>query len=123
MFYPHRAPPPLTQQPTRSTAHPASTAATPHFHPEGGRQNPRRRATPLQRSLLTGGELCLSLCVCDLFLFEQTVHKLVGEGDAVGVLLELALCVTWPLHDIIITNLVWCMAYLREVEGGSFTAT
>jgi len=24
----------------------------------------------------------------------------------------------WPLHDIVITNIVWCMAYQREVEGG-----
>jgi len=24
----------------------------------------------------------------------------------------------WPLHDIVITNIVWCLAYQREVEGG-----
>jgi len=24
----------------------------------------------------------------------------------------------WPLHNIVITNSVWCMAYKREVEGG-----
>jgi len=29
---------------------------------------------------------------------------------------------TWPLHDIVITNRVWCMAYQREVEGGSYIA-
>jgi len=28
----------------------------------------------------------------------------------------------WPLHDIFITNRVWCMAYQREVEGGSYIA-
>jgi len=22
-----------------------------------------------------------------------------------------------PLHDIVITNIVWCMAYIREVGG------
>jgi len=25
-----------------------------------------------------------------------------------------------PLHDIVITNIVWCMAYQREVEGGVY---
>ena len=24
----------------------------------------------------------------------------------------------WPLHDIVITNIAWCMAYTREVGGG-----
>jgi len=24
----------------------------------------------------------------------------------------------WPLHEIVITNIIWCMAYKREVEGG-----
>jgi len=24
---------------------------------------------------------------------------------------------TWPLHDIVIINLVWCMAYKRGVDG------
>jgi len=24
----------------------------------------------------------------------------------------------WPLHDIVITNIVWCIAYKREVGGG-----
>jgi len=24
----------------------------------------------------------------------------------------------WPLHDIVIANIVWCMAYKREVVGG-----
>ena len=24
----------------------------------------------------------------------------------------------WPLHDIAIPNIVWCMAYTREVGGG-----
>jgi len=24
----------------------------------------------------------------------------------------------WPLQDIVITNLVWCIAYKREVGGG-----
>ena len=28
----------------------------------------------------------------------------------------------WPLHDIVVTNIVWCMAYKREVEEGSYTA-
>ena len=25
---------------------------------------------------------------------------------------------TWPLHVIVITNIVWCIAYKREVGGG-----
>ena len=25
---------------------------------------------------------------------------------------------SWPLHDIVITNIVRCMAYTREVRGG-----
>ena len=25
---------------------------------------------------------------------------------------------SWPLHDIVITNIVWCMPYKGEVEGG-----
>jgi len=29
---------------------------------------------------------------------------------------------SWPLHDIVITNIVWCMAYQREFEGGSYIA-
>jgi len=24
----------------------------------------------------------------------------------------------WPLHDVVIANIVWCMAYTREVKGG-----
>jgi len=28
----------------------------------------------------------------------------------------------WPLQDIVTTNIVWCMAYKGEVEGGSYTA-
>jgi len=26
--------------------------------------------------------------------------------------------VTWPLHDIVITNIVWCIAYKRAVGRG-----
>jgi len=25
--------------------------------------------------------------------------------------------VRWPLHDIVTTNIIWCIAYIREVEG------
>jgi len=25
---------------------------------------------------------------------------------------------TWPLQDIVLTNIVWCIAYTREVERG-----
>jgi len=28
----------------------------------------------------------------------------------------------WPLHDIAITNIVWCMAYTRGVGGASYIA-
>jgi len=28
----------------------------------------------------------------------------------------------WPLHDNVITNIAWCMAYKREVEEGSYLA-
>ena len=28
----------------------------------------------------------------------------------------------WPLHDIVITNSVWCIAYTREIEGESYTS-
>jgi len=28
----------------------------------------------------------------------------------------------WPVYDIAIANIVWCMAYTREVEGGSYIA-
>ena len=31
-------------------------------------------------------------------------------------------CIYWLLHDIVITTIVWCMAYKRRVERGSFTA-
>jgi len=24
----------------------------------------------------------------------------------------------WPLHDIVLTNIVWCIAYKREVGSG-----
>jgi len=30
--------------------------------------------------------------------------------------------ITWPLHDIVITNIIWSIAYTREVEGGSYIA-
>ena len=30
--------------------------------------------------------------------------------------------VYWPLHDIGITNMVWCMAYQRKIVGGSYMA-
>jgi len=64
-----------------------------------------------------------------------------GQGAAVSALLEAGAEVnlkdshgftafryanerrnSWPLHDIFFTNLVWCMAYTREVEGGSCIA-
>ena len=32
------------------------------------------------------------------------------------------LTATWPLHDIAITNIVWCTAYKRGVGGGSYIA-
>jgi len=25
---------------------------------------------------------------------------------------------TWPSHDIVMTNIIWCIAYPREVERG-----
>jgi len=28
----------------------------------------------------------------------------------------------WPLHDIVVTNIVLYMAYTNEVEGGSYVA-
>ena len=28
----------------------------------------------------------------------------------------------WPLHEIVITNIVWCLACKRDVEGGSYLA-
>jgi len=28
----------------------------------------------------------------------------------------------WPLHDIVITNIVWCIGYKRKVEEGSYIA-
>jgi len=28
----------------------------------------------------------------------------------------------WPVHDLVVTNNVWCMAYKWEVEGGLYTA-
>jgi len=30
--------------------------------------------------------------------------------------------VSWPLHDIAITNSVWCTAYTRGVGGGAYIA-
>jgi len=30
--------------------------------------------------------------------------------------------VNWPVHDIAITNIVWCMAYQKGVEGASYIA-
>ena len=30
--------------------------------------------------------------------------------------------VCWPLHDIVITNIVWCMAYKGRVAGRSYIA-
>ena len=50
--------------------------------------------------------------------------------DKPEVLAKLEVCATshrpysthWPLHDIVITNLVRCIAYKREVEGGSYIA-
>jgi len=29
---------------------------------------------------------------------------------------------SWPLHDIVITNMVWCMTYTRKVKGELYTA-
>jgi len=28
----------------------------------------------------------------------------------------------WPLHNIVIANIVWCKAYTREVMGASYIA-
>jgi len=30
--------------------------------------------------------------------------------------------VVWPLHNIAITNMVWCMVYNRGVGGGAYIA-
>ena len=29
---------------------------------------------------------------------------------------------SWPLHDIAITNIVWCIAYKGRVGGGAYIA-
>jgi len=41
------------------------------------------------------------------------------RGDQAGVVNPLS---NWPLHNIVITSIAWCMAYKREVEGGSYLA-
>ena len=33
---------------------------------------------------------------------------------------QFGLGLTWPLHDIVITNIARCMPSKREVEGGSY---
>ena len=30
--------------------------------------------------------------------------------------------ISWPLNDIVITNIVWCMAHTRGVGWGSYIA-
>jgi len=55
-----------------------------------------------------------------------------GRGKGKGWELELGVrftratqawgAVPWPLHDIVVTNIVWCIAYTREIEGESYTA-
>jgi len=42
-----------------------------------------------------------------------------GFDRAVGAENKMA---TWPLQDIAITNIVWCVAYERGVGRGSYTA-
>jgi len=40
-----------------------------------------------------------------------------GHGT-VGGELHSTMGNTWPLHDIVVTNIVWCIAYTREVGRG-----
>ena len=47
------------------------------------------------------------------FLWSRCVY--IGRVLAVFLIVGIT---GWPLHDIVIANIVWCMTYTREVEGG-----
>jgi len=38
------------------------------------------------------------------------------------LLLSLRYAMCWPLHNIVMANIVWCVAYKRGVEEGSYIA-
>jgi len=51
----------------------------------------------------------------------DTTHRREGAQDDAENTLDLSTgihpTVIWPLHDIVIANIVWCVAYTREVGG------
>ena len=57
------------------------------------------------------------LCVCAGVPFDYEPFCDGGGGGTVQVG-----AVPWPLQDIPITNIVWCMAYKRGVGGASYIA-
>jgi len=78
-----------------------------------------RRAAAAGRLLWWGGGVIGYRCFVGVnlssFTLALTLHKWRQR-------LARSLCclgaVLWPLHDIVTTNIVWCIAYTREFEGG-----
>jgi len=75
-----------------------------------------------------------SVCVCDLLICVHAGSRETNSGASLDDLPLWHLCdllprrylsrtkqppppPSWPLHDIAITNIVWCMAYNRGVGG------
>ena len=65
---------------------------------EGGSERHSTRACLRTRP----ARLRIRLFVC-LFVHDGATDKALGG---------------WPLHDLVITNIVWCIAYKREVARG-----
>jgi len=56
---------------------------------------------------------------------DYRIRTVIGGGVAAWSVMEAGVrdgVDIWPLHNIAITNIVWCMAYQRRVGGASYIA-
>jgi len=57
--------------------------------------------------------------------FELRIRYVRNVRLEIALMMEsvvLRLSIAWPLHDIAIADIVWCMAYTRVRWGGAYVA-
>ena len=55
-------------------------------------------------------DMCASVCVCGRSRLKRRSRSFLPRAAP------------WPLHDIAIANIVWCMAYIRGSGWGLYVA-
>jgi len=79
------------------------------------------------RVVVCGVVLVVCLCVWPVFFVHGTIQGLATfSGHMSNLTLSTAMharyapfvSTGWPLHDIVSTNIVWCISYTREVGRG-----